>query len=244
MPGHSVKIRPPGSGSKRLPDVPGGPPPYGRVIRQKEDPLATWTIERARTRISPPTSGVAARLAAAAAATALPAAACASTQRPGDTGSIAKANAICAQAVARHDAHPFPLPGFDPMHPRPADLPAVGRYFAQYARATATTSRLDAIAARRHISASGRNCAPSSIRRPPTRGGRSPPPNAPTSPDSREPRPPRGTCPRRSTGSPPARVHVFIAVRSALRLNPVTAWRATTPTGPPRARRRVPCPHG
>jgi hypothetical protein len=74
-------------------------------------------------------------------------AACASSQREVDTRFIAKANAICAQAVARHSAHPFPLPGFDPMHPRPADLPTVGRYFARYGNATATTARLDALAA-------------------------------------------------------------------------------------------------
>jgi hypothetical protein len=131
-----------------LPDAPGGTPPYGRAIRQKEDEMATRTIERAWTRISPATSGVVARLGtAAAAATALSVAACASSQRAVDTRFVAKANAICAQAVARHSAHPFPLPGFDPVHPRPADLPAVGRYFARYGSATATTARLDALAA-------------------------------------------------------------------------------------------------
>jgi len=85
--------------------------------------------------------------AASAAAAAISVAACANSQREVDARFIAKANAICAQAVARHSAHPFPLPGFDPMHPRPADLPAVGRYFTRYGNATATTARLDALAA-------------------------------------------------------------------------------------------------
>ncbi len=109
--------------------------------------MATRTIERARTRISPPRSGVVAWLGAAAAAATAFSVACTSSQRAVDTRFIAKANAICAQAVARHSTHPFPLPGFDPLHPRPADLPAVGRYFARYGGASATTARLDALAA-------------------------------------------------------------------------------------------------
>jgi hypothetical protein len=109
--------------------------------------MAARMIERARTRISPGTPVVVTWLGAAAAATALSAAACTSSQRAVDTRFVAKANAICAQAVARHSGHRFPLPGFDPLHPRPADLPAVGRYFARYGGASATTARMYALAA-------------------------------------------------------------------------------------------------
>jgi len=103
-----------------------------------------------RARVQNP-AGTAPRWAAiimvAATAAALSVAACTSSQDAADTRFVAKANAICGQAIARHSAHPFPLPGFDPLHPRPADLPAVGRYFARYGSASATTARLDALTA-------------------------------------------------------------------------------------------------
>jgi hypothetical protein len=83
----------------------------------------------------------------AAAATALSVAACASSERAADTRFVARANAICAQAVARHGGHHVPVPGFDPLHPRAADLPAVGRYLARYGGASATAARLDALGA-------------------------------------------------------------------------------------------------
>lgn len=83
------------------------------------------------------------------AATALPVAACGSSKHTAtaDSGFVSAANAICAQAVAKHDGHPFPLPNFDPLHPRARDLPAVGRYFAHYGDASATAARLDALSA-------------------------------------------------------------------------------------------------
>jgi hypothetical protein len=85
------------------------------------------------------------------AATALSAAACGSSKHTATAGKggsfVSKANAICAKAVAKHDGHPFPVLNFDPLHPSARDLPAVGRYFAQYGDAAATTARLDALAA-------------------------------------------------------------------------------------------------
>jgi hypothetical protein len=82
------------------------------------------------------------------AAITLSAAACGSSKHPAMAGSssfVAAANAICAKAVAEHDGHPFPVPDFNPLHPRARDLPAVGRYFARYGGASATAARLDAL---------------------------------------------------------------------------------------------------
>jgi hypothetical protein len=85
------------------------------------------------------------------AAIALSVAACGGSKHTATVGIgssfAAKANAICAKAVAKHDAHPFPVPSFNPLHPSARDLPAVGRYFAQYGNAAGTTARLDALAA-------------------------------------------------------------------------------------------------
>ncbi len=83
------------------------------------------------------------------AAIALSAAACGSNKHPATAGSsfVGTANAICAKAVAKHDGHPFPVPNFNPLHPRAQDLPAVGRYLAQYGDASATAARLDALSA-------------------------------------------------------------------------------------------------
>jgi hypothetical protein len=117
-------------------------------LTHKEDGM--YRLTNIRARVQNP-AGTAPRRAAiimvAALATALSVAACTGSQRTVDTRFVARANAICGQSVARHSAHPFPLPGFDPLHPRPADLPAVGRYFARYGSASATTARLDALAA-------------------------------------------------------------------------------------------------
>lgn len=83
------------------------------------------------------------------AAIALSVAACGSSTHPATAGSslVSTANAICAVAVAKHDGHPFPIPNFNPLHPRVQDLPAVGRYFARYGDASATAARLDALPA-------------------------------------------------------------------------------------------------
>ncbi|HET7311924.1 MAG TPA: hypothetical protein VFJ17_11440 [Mycobacteriales bacterium] len=45
---------------------------------------------------------------------------------------LRQVDAVCQQAVRAHAGHPFPVLGFDPEHPDPAKLPAVGDYFARY----------------------------------------------------------------------------------------------------------------
>ena len=188
--------------------------------------MAARMIERARTRISPGTPVVVTWLGAAAAATALSVAACTSSQRAVDTRFVAKANAICAQAVARHSGHRFPLPGFDPLHPRPADLPAVGRYFARYGGASATTARMYALAAPTTLQREWQelraliNQAAANARRQITVAERA------DVADSSRPCAPRGTCRRRSTESPPgsgSRLHRR-AVNSSAEL-PLAAYR-------------------
>jgi hypothetical protein len=56
---------------------------------------------------------------------------------------VRQADAVCAQAVARHAGHEFPVVGFDPEHPDPAQLPEVADYFAQYGGLATTTAGLD-----------------------------------------------------------------------------------------------------
>lgn len=58
------------------------------------------------------------------------------------TAFVAQANAVCAQAVAKHAGHSFPVAGFDPEHPDPSQLPAVADYFAQYGGLATTTAGL------------------------------------------------------------------------------------------------------
>lgn len=41
---------------------------------------------------------------------------------------------VCERAVAAHAGHDFPVSNFDPQHPNPDRLPAVGDYFAHYGR--------------------------------------------------------------------------------------------------------------
>ena len=49
-----------------------------------------------------------------------------------DPAFVARANAVCARAKARLDAHgPFPYQSFDPLHPDVKLLPKVGVFFAQ-----------------------------------------------------------------------------------------------------------------
>lgn len=84
----------------------------------------------------------------ATAATAVALGACSSSKNGDatDTAFVAKANGICAKAVAEHDGHRVPVPNFDPLHPRASDLPSVGRYFAKYGAASTTAAQLDALA--------------------------------------------------------------------------------------------------
>lgn len=45
---------------------------------------------------------------------------------------VAHVEAVCADAVAHHAGHPFPISRFDPEHPNPEQLPEVGAYYARY----------------------------------------------------------------------------------------------------------------
>lgn len=45
---------------------------------------------------------------------------------------VANVEAVCADAVAHHAGHAFPISGFDPEHPNPEQLPEVGAYYARY----------------------------------------------------------------------------------------------------------------
>lgn len=45
---------------------------------------------------------------------------------------LARIDKICGHAVAAHAGHPFLRADFDPEHPNPKQLPAIGNYFARY----------------------------------------------------------------------------------------------------------------
>jgi hypothetical protein len=45
---------------------------------------------------------------------------------------LASVTEVCQRAVDAHRGHDFPAVGFDPLHPDPSQLPAVGDYFASY----------------------------------------------------------------------------------------------------------------
>lgn len=47
--------------------------------------------------------------------------------------------------MQRHAGHPFPVSNFNPEHPDPAQLPAVGIYFARYGGLAETTHALHAL---------------------------------------------------------------------------------------------------
>jgi hypothetical protein len=55
---------------------------------------------------------------------------------------LASINGICARAVAAHAGHSFPVANFDPEHPSPDQLQAVGSYFARYGRLPQTVTAL------------------------------------------------------------------------------------------------------
>jgi hypothetical protein len=54
---------------------------------------------------------------------------------------------ICGRAVTAHGGHAFPVNGFDPLHPQPSQLPAVGRYFARYGQNDLLDSALHSLVA-------------------------------------------------------------------------------------------------
>jgi hypothetical protein len=93
------------------------------------------------------TTGIATVLTVAA-ALGLAACSSSSSSASGDVDSsfVAKANAICATAVAEHQGGKLPIANFDPLHPQPSQLPAIGQYFAKYGGAIATTTQLDGLA--------------------------------------------------------------------------------------------------
>jgi hypothetical protein len=64
---------------------------------------------------------------------------------PDNTAFIAAVGKVCARAVQAHAGHSFPLSAFDPDHPDPDQLPAVGTYFARYGALPATTAALHAL---------------------------------------------------------------------------------------------------
>jgi hypothetical protein len=55
---------------------------------------------------------------------------------------IVSVEAVCQRAVKAHDGHDFPLAQFDPLHPDPSQLPAVGDYFARYGQLPETVTAL------------------------------------------------------------------------------------------------------
>ena len=55
---------------------------------------------------------------------------------------LAAVDQVCARAVSAHAGHSFPVPGFDPEHPEPNQLPNVADYFARYGGLPETTTAL------------------------------------------------------------------------------------------------------
>ena len=72
-------------------------------------------------------------------------AACGGSAKPLDAAFVSKVNAVCQQALDDKQGHLFPLPDFDPRHPRAAQLPTVGAYFAAYGDAQMIVDRLAAV---------------------------------------------------------------------------------------------------
>jgi hypothetical protein len=110
--------------------------------------LAQWVQGRAssgrpRLAVAPLVTAVAALAATACGGHTGPAGTRATTY---DAAFTARANAVCAVAVARHAGHPFPVRDFDPLHSKTADLPVVARYLTRYGAADQVAAQLDALA--------------------------------------------------------------------------------------------------
>lgn len=58
---------------------------------------------------------------------------------------LASVTEVCQRAVDAHRGHDFPAAGFDPLHPDPSRLPAVGDYFASYGGLPETDRALHAL---------------------------------------------------------------------------------------------------
>lgn len=63
---------------------------------------------------------------------------------PIDSAFVARVQAVCEAAVVGQ-GKPLPVQNFDPLHPDPKDLPAVGAYFAKHGQVIATVQRIDAL---------------------------------------------------------------------------------------------------
>jgi len=65
---------------------------------------------------------------------------------PADAAFVKRANKVCAPAAAMLDKKQFPFSSFDPEHPKSADLPKVGKFFAAlYPEFARTVEELNAL---------------------------------------------------------------------------------------------------
>jgi len=64
-----------------------------------------------------------------------------------DAAFRAKVDAVCAKALAARKADPFPLPDFDPRHPKAGELPKVGAFFERHGDAHGLARDLAALGA-------------------------------------------------------------------------------------------------
>lgn len=69
-----------------------------------------------------------------------------SSASPAGTAFVKRANQVCAPAAAALNKAQFPFSSFDPEHPKAADLPKVGRFFAAlYPEFSDTVDKLRAL---------------------------------------------------------------------------------------------------
>ena len=64
---------------------------------------------------------------------------------PAHSSFLTAVSDVCARAVSAHAGHPFPVSDFDPDHPDPDQLPAVGDYLARYGGLTETLAGLHSL---------------------------------------------------------------------------------------------------
>jgi hypothetical protein len=69
-----------------------------------------------------------------------------SSSSPADAAFVKRANQVCTPAAAALNKHQFPFSSFDPEHPKAADLPKVGKFFAAlYPELSVTVDKLRAL---------------------------------------------------------------------------------------------------
>lgn len=68
-----------------------------------------------------------------------------SSVAPFDPAFAARVNAVCADEVAAHAAHPFPLKGFDPANPTPDQIRQAAAFFAAYGDTQGFDDKLHAL---------------------------------------------------------------------------------------------------